>query len=75
MSDIKIYSICVGCTVGCNYEIDNFRRGFRYKIVSFGFGCGNNNWIFREMASEGLEFSVSKEHSEILIKNGNLKNL
>ena len=31
--------------------------------------------IFRELASEGLEFSVSKEYSELLIKNGNIKNL
>tara|TARA_R110001606_G_scaffold201025_2_gene349012 strand:+ start:1497 stop:1724 length:228 start_codon:yes stop_codon:yes gene_type:complete len=75
MREIKIYSICIGSTVGCNYEIDNFRRGFRYEVVSFGVSDGGQNWIFRELASEGLEFSVSKEYSELLIKNGNIKNL
>jgi len=72
---VKIYSICIGSTVGCNYEIDNFRRGFRYEVISMGVSNGNQNWIFRELSSEGLEFAVSKEHSELLIKNGNIKNL
>ena len=75
MRDVKIYSICIGSTVGCNYEVDNFRRGFRYEIIGFGVSKGGHNWVFRELASEGLEFPVNKNHAELLISNGNLKNL
>lgn len=72
---VKIHKICIGCTVGCNYAIESFKRGFRYNIISFGFSNGGENWILKELSTEELEFSVNKNYCDLLIKNGNLKNL
>ena len=75
MSKVKIHRICINSVVGCNYAIDNFKRGFRYKIITIGVKEGMEGWFFREMSSEQKEFFVEKDYADLLIKNGNIKNL
>lgn len=75
MSKVKIHRVCINSIVGCNYAIDNFKRGFRYKIITIGVKEGMEGWFFREMSSEQKEFFVEKDYADLLIKNGNIKNL
>ena len=75
MSDIKINSICIGCIVGCNHAIDNFKRGFRYEIITMGIKDSKECWGFKEISSEQKKFFVDKDYADLLIKNGNIKNL
>ena len=75
MSKVKIHRVCINSIVGCNYAIDNFKRGFRYKIITIGVKEGTEGWFFREMSSEQKEFFVDKDYADLLIKNGNIKNL
>tara|TARA_R110000796_G_scaffold209238_1_gene325587 strand:- start:161 stop:385 length:225 start_codon:yes stop_codon:yes gene_type:complete len=72
---IKLHKICLGCIVGCNHSIKEFQRGLRYSIVGFGFGNGDYYWVFRELSSEQKEFSVNKDYADLLIYDGNIKNL
>jgi len=75
MSKIKIHKICIDSVVGCNYAIDNFKRGFRYEIITMGVKEGKESWVFKEMSSEQKEFFVEKDYADLLINNGNIKNL
>ena len=75
MFDCKIYNASIGSTVGCNYEVDEFKRGFRYNITGFGVKGNIDLWVFKEVSSEGKVFSVCKKHTDFLIANGNIKNL
>ena len=75
MSKVKIHRVCINSIVGCNYAIDNFKRGFRYKIITIGVKEGMEGWFFREISSEQKEFFVEKDYADLLIKNGNIKNL
>jgi hypothetical protein len=75
MSKVKIHRVCINSVVGCNYAIDEFKRGFRYKIITIGVKEGMEGWFFREMSSEQKEFFVEKDYADLLIKNGNIKNL
>jgi hypothetical protein len=72
---IELHKICLGCIVGCNQPAEEFQRGLRYAIVGFGFSNGGENWIFRELASGQKEFSVNKDYADLLIYDGNIKNL
>ena len=75
MGKVKIHKVCIDSVVGCNYAIDNFKRGFRYEIITMGVIERKQCWIFKEVSSEGLEFSVNKDYADLLINNGNIKNL
>lgn len=75
MRDIKIHKVCIGSIVGCNYEIDEFKRGFRYEIITLGIKAGKECWVFREISSEQKAFYVEKNYADLLIGNGNIKNL
>ena len=72
---IELHKICLGCIVGCNHSIKEFQRGLRYAIVGFGFSNGEEDWVFRELSSEQNEFSVNKDYADLLIEDGNIKNL
>ena len=75
MSKVKVHKVCIDSIVGCNYAIDEFKRGFRYKIVTIGIKNGKDCWVFRELSSEQKDFCVSKDYADLLVVNGNLKNL
>jgi hypothetical protein len=36
---------------------------------------GKESWVFKEMSSEQKEFFVEKDYADLLINNGNIKNL
>jgi len=72
---IKLNKICLGSIVGCNHSIKEFQRGLRYAIVGFGFSNGGEDWVFRELSSGQKEFTVNKDYSDLLIEDGNIKNL
>jgi|13_taG_2_1085334.scaffolds.fasta_scaffold05236_2 hypothetical protein len=75
MSNIEIHKICIGSVVGCNHAIDNFKRGFRYEIITMGVIERKQCWVFKEISSEQKEFFVDKDYADLLINNGNIKNL
>lgn len=72
---IKIHRVCIESVVGCNHAIDDFKRGFRYEVITMGIKEGKEGWFFREISSEQKEFFVEKDYADLLIKNGNIKNL
>jgi hypothetical protein len=72
---IKVHKICFGCIVGCNHSIKEFQRGFRYEIVGWVECNGDDYWFFRELSSGQKEFRVNKDYADLLIEDGNIKNL
>ena len=72
---VKIHRVCIKSVVGCNHAIDDFKRGFRYEVITMGIKEGKEGWFFREISSEQKEFFVDKDYADLLIKNGNIKNL